>query len=271
MNVFKFEFRRLLKSAIVWSIVCSALVVIFMAFFPSMKDMGLQDLVSTKLDALPPAFLEAFNIKDTMDFGNISDYTAYVIQYIGMAVGIYGAILGVSALVKEESEGTIEFLYSKPITRVNIVTSKLLSSAAIFAVFIIIVGAVTMGISVVVKPEDVTMMEVLIDVKTVFIGMAFLGYIFMAIGFLISVVIKNSKQATSIALGVFFITYVFGIIGKLKEGLKGFLYLSPFDYVAPANILESGFEMKYILVGVGIIAISIVSTYVIYNKKDLAL
>ena len=41
-----------------------------------------------------------------------------------MAGGVYAAILGVSALVKEESEGTIEFLYSKPVTRSKIVTAK---------------------------------------------------------------------------------------------------------------------------------------------------
>ena len=62
------------------------------------------------------------------------------LQYIVMAGGIYAAILGVSALVKEESEGTIEFLYSKPVTRSKIVTSKILASAVIFFIFIIIVG-----------------------------------------------------------------------------------------------------------------------------------
>ena len=42
----------------------------------------------------------------------------------------------------------------------------------------------------------------------------------MSIGFLISVFIKSAKQATSIALGVFFTTYVIGILGKIQENLK---------------------------------------------------
>ncbi len=127
-----------------------------------------------------------------------------------------------------------------------------------------------MGISMAVKPEEVETMTLLMDIKTLFIGMAFLGYIFMAIGFLLSVIIKSSKQGTSIALGVFFTTYIFGIIGKMKDELEGFLYLSPFDYVVPAKLLKNGFEVKYVLLGLGIIAISIVTTYAIYNKKDLA-
>lgn len=270
MNVFKFEFKRLLKSAIIWSIVCVGLIGMFMAVFPSMKDSGMQEIVATKLDALPPALLEAFNLEEAVDFSNISDYLAYTIQYISMAAGIYGIILGISSLVKEESEGTIEFLYSKPITRSKIVTSKLLSSAIIFYIFIFIVGTATIGVSMAVKPEEVKAMTLITDIKTMFMGMAFLGYIFMALGFLLSVIIKSSKQVTSIALGVFFSTYIFGILGKLKDSLKGFLYLSPFDYMVPSKLIKDGFEAKYLFLGLGIIVISIGATYIIYRKKDLA-
>ena len=57
-----------------------------------------------------------------------------------MAGGIYAAILGVSSLAKEESEGTVEFLYSKPVTRSRIVTAKILANAFYtFLYFIIIV------------------------------------------------------------------------------------------------------------------------------------
>jgi ABC-2 type transport system permease protein len=185
-----------------------------------------------------------------------------------MAAGIYGAILGVSALVKEESEGTIEFLYSKPITRSKIVTAKLSASVLIFYMFIIILGVITMGISFMVKPEDIEVINMLMDIKALYIGMAFLGYIFMAIGFLISVFIKTSKQAVPIALAVFFTSYLIGIFGKLKDNLNFFLYFSPFDYVVPAKIIKNGFETKYLVLGLCIIIISIIGTYLVYNKKD---
>lgn len=268
MNVFKYEFRRLFKSAIIWSVVCGVIISMFMLFYPSMKDSGMQDLVLAKIDAMPEGFLEAFNLSGMVDFSKLPDYTAYVIQYIAMASGIYGAILGVSALVKEESEGTIEFLYSKPITRSKIVTAKLGASALIFYMFIILIGIVTMVVSFIVKPEEVKTMTMIMDIKTLYMGMAFLGYIFMAIGFLISVFIKKSKQAVPIALAVFFTTYLLGVFGKLKDNLKLFLYLSPFDYVTPAKIIKEGFEVKYLILGLLIMIISIVGTYVVYNKKD---
>ena len=268
MNMFKFEFKRLLKGSIIWSLVCSALIVMFMLFFPSMKEMGMQELVGSKLEVLPEAFLEAFNISGATDFSNISDFSAYVLQYIIMAGGIYAAILGVSALVKEESEGTIEFLYSKPVTRNKIITAKVLANAVIFYIFLIILGAITMAVSAVVKPEDIEMIDMFMDIKTLYIGMALIGYIFMAIGFLISVFIKSSKKAIPIALGVFFASYILGIFSKLQDRLSGFIYFSPFDYAPPSEIIKNGFETKFIVIGVCIIFISITITYIMYNKKD---
>ena len=268
MNMFKFEFKRLLKGSIIWYLVCSALIVMFMLFFPSMKEMGMQELVGSKLEVLPEAFLEAFNISGATDFSNISDFSAYVLQYIIMAGGIYAAILGVSALVKEESEGTIEFLYSKPVTRKKIITAKVLANAVIFYIFLIILGAITMAVSAVVKPEDIEMIDMFMDIKTLYIGMALIGYIFMAIGFLISVFIKSSKKAIPIALGVFFASYILGIFSKLQDRLSGFIYFSPFDYAPPSEIIKNGFETKFIVIGLCIIFISITITYIMYNKKD---
>ena len=112
------------------------------------------------------------------------------------------------------------------------------------------------------------MMTMLMDIKKLYIGMALIGYIFMAIGFLISVFVKSSKQATPIALGVFFASYVVGIFSKLQDRLSGLIYLSPFDYAAPSEIVKSGFESKFVIIGLFIIIISISITYIVYRKKD---
>lgn len=269
MNIFKFEFKRQFKSLMIWSIICSTLVILFMALFPSMKEMGMQDLVGEKLGSLPPAVLEAFNISGMMDFSNIKDFMSYCLQYLVIAMSVYGAILGVSALSKEEKEGTIEFLYSKPITRSKIVTSKILSSALIIFILIVIVGIVTMVMGTIVKPEDLETMDLLMDIKTLYLGAALIAYTFMALGFLISVLINPRSNVTAVALGTFFASFFMGVIGKMKDGLEWLIYLSPTDYFIPAKILNDGFEIKYIAIALVIIIVSIAGTYVIYNKKDL--
>lgn len=269
VNIFKFEFKMQFKSLIIWTTVCSALVVLFMALFPSMKEMGMQDLVGDKLDALPPAMLEAFNISGMMDFSNIKDFMSYCLQYIVMASGIYGIILGVSALSKEEKEGTIEFLYSKPVTRSKIVTCKLAASALIMFIFIMIVCVVTMAVGIMVKPEELKIIDLLMDIKIIYMGMALLSYTFMALGFMLSVLIKARTNVTAISLGVFFLSFFMGVIGKMKDGLEWLIYLSPTDYFIPSMVLNDGFEAKYLIVAIGVMIISILVTYILYNKKDL--
>ena len=112
MNIFKFEFKRLLKSCIIWSLVCGALITLFMSLFPTMEDMGMKQIVNDKMGGMPVEILKAFNIDSSMDFTDIFNYLGYAIQYIAMASAVYGAILGVNSLIREESQGTIEFLYS---------------------------------------------------------------------------------------------------------------------------------------------------------------
>lgn len=269
MNVFNFEFKRLFKPAIVWSLVCGAIIIMFMAFYPSMKDSGMQELLTTKLDAFPEGFMEAFNISGATDFSNIADYSAYVLQYVVMAGAVYASMLGVTSLIKEESDGTIEFLYSKPITRNKIVTAKLLASIFIFLTFVVIITAITLGVDIIIKPDDIAYGDIVKDTVTLYLGMVFISYIFMAVGFLISVFIKSAKKATPIALGIFFATYVIGVLSKMKDSLNTLIYLSPFDYAAPADIIKDGFEGKYIIIGFAIILVSICITYIVYNRKDL--
>ena len=53
MNIFKFESKRLFKPMLIWATVCILCIILFMSFYPSMSDLGIQDLVGSKLDALP--------------------------------------------------------------------------------------------------------------------------------------------------------------------------------------------------------------------------
>lgn len=269
MNIFQFEVKKLFKSCLVWSLLCAALIILFMAFFPSMRDSGIQELVATKLGAFPDGLMEAFGLDELVDFTDIMQYLAYVIQYISMAAAVYGAILGVNALLDEEVEGTIEFLYAQPVSRSEIVTSKILSRVFIMFIFIIIVGVTTMGISIALKPEDVDLLTMLMDIKNLFIGMSFVGFIYLAIGLLLSTILNPSSNSTATSIGVFFITYIFGVLSKMKDNLKLLRYLSPFDYALPMEIVRNGWNINYIIAGVGIIAISIIGTYIIYSKKDM--
>jgi ABC-2 type transport system permease protein len=268
MNIFKMELKKGLKPLAIWSVVCILLTILFMSMFPSMKDSGMQELVNTKMGAMPPALLEAFNLKDVPDFSKLNEYFAYVFQYIVIAGCIYAAILGAKSLIKEESEGTIEFLYAQPASRNRIVTMKILSSLAIFYLFLLIMAIISILMSLAVKPSDIEAINVIMDTKLMFSGLFLVGIVFMSIGFLISVLIHNLRLALPVSIGIFFVTYLLGMFSSMIEQLKFLKYFSPFHYAVPSELVRNGFETSNIILAILITIISISTTYLIYRKKD---
>ncbi len=269
MNVFQFEVKRLIKSCITWSVVCGILIILFMSFYPSMKDSGIQELVETKLNAFPEGMMQAIGLDEMVDFTDIIEYMAYIIQYISMATAIYASILGVNSLLEEEAMGTIEFLYAQPISRTRIVMCKIFSRNILLVIYLIIIGLVTTFISIILKPTDLNIFNMVKDIINIFAGMAFVGFIFLSIGLFLSTILKPNINSTAISIGFFFITYVMGVISKLRDGLEPLRILSPFDYALPMDLAKEGWNLNYVLLGTGIIILSTIGTFISYNRKDM--
>lgn len=268
MNIFKMEVKKGLKSLFIWSTICTLLIILFMSMFPSMKDSGMQELVDTKLGAMPPALLEAFGLDEAPDFSKLNEYFAYVFQYIVIAGSIYAGLLGAKSLIKEESEGTIEFLYAQPVSRTKIVTMKLLSSLALFYLFVVIMAVAAIVVSLIVKPAGLQIADLFMDIKTLFSGFFMVGLVFMAVGFMISALVPHLRLAMPISTGFFFVTYLLGIFAGMIDELSFLKYFSPFHYAVPGDVVKKGIEATNIVLALVISIISIAITYVIYRKKD---
>lgn len=269
MNIYKLELKSLFKGFLLWTSIVCGLIILFMAFYPSMKDDTMKELVGVKLTALPPAVLQAFGLSSLPDFTNITNYFCYVVQYMNITAAVYAAMLGSAALIREESDGTIEYLYAQPVTRSEIVGQKMLANLTIYALFVMAMGIVTAVLYLFMKPEGSNFAALMSDVKTVYLGMLFLGLIFLAVGFLASALLKNGKQAVSFSLGAVFSTYVLGICASIIKQLEFFKYFSPIDFVKPQELVKSGFQPEYVWIGLGIILVAVAATFLLYRRKDL--
>lgn len=271
MNIILFEFKRLIKPCLIWSCVCILLTILSMSIFPSMATSDMQELVQGKLGALPEGFLKAFNIEKNMDFSNLYSYLAYSLHYIAIASGIYGSILGVSALSKEESEETISFLYVKPLTRREILNTKILSHFMIYIAYILANVIITFLICLLVKTKEDTIAELLNKTILLFGGFFFIGIVFFSVGMLISILQKKKRDVIPISLGIFFISYFLGVISKLREEVTWLKYFSPLEYFSTNEIVVSGLDEKFILISWIIIVVSLLISYFLYRRKDFHL
>ncbi len=101
MNILHIEWKTRIKSLVVWAVVVIVILGVFMAFFPSMQSSGMQDLVNTKMNALPQDMMKILHMDSMADLTNIDAYFAYVFQYIFIAACVYAALIGAQALIKE--------------------------------------------------------------------------------------------------------------------------------------------------------------------------
>ncbi len=268
MNVYATELRRLSKSFISWLAVMVLLLGLFMAFFPSMASSEMTEIVKAKLDAIPEGLRKAFGIDEYIDFSDVMQYFSYIAQYIMMAACIYASILGSSALIKEESEGTIEFLYAQPVSRAKILLAKLQSTLSILLLFNIIMYAASLILCGIFRKPGYDYIGLL---TVVFTGMTAVQIVFLAIGLALSTVMARASQAVPVSLALFFTTFILGTFSSIISDLEWLKYISPFNYATPANIVKSGgnIETVYIILMAGIVAVSIAFSFLRYRSKDL--
>lgn len=267
MNMYKVELKNSFKYFVIWSVILIGILGLFMALFPSMSNSGMNEIIQAKMDALPEEMIKAFGI-EVIDFTDILQYFAYSAQYILIASCVYAGILGANSLIKEESEGTIEFLYAQPISRSKIVTTKILSNFTLIYILTILLFLSTFVLFEILKPKGY---EYFMDLVMVFKGMFLAQFTFFSIGLMVSTIIKKVSLATPIMLGVVFATYMLGMFSTIIEKLEGLKYVSPIHYVMPSAILKNNgnIEIGYMIICIVLIVVSIGFAYYRYNKKDL--
>ena len=132
LNLFLKELKNNLKGTVITSLV----VVLYTAFsffiYASMKEN-----ISKVTDfyyIMPESFQVAFNFHINQWDNVLGYYVTYFVYFVPIITGCYSIILGTKLLSKEEQNKTAEFLLSRPLSRNQIISSKL------FTFFIHILG-----------------------------------------------------------------------------------------------------------------------------------
>ncbi len=261
MTLLFHEIRQNRLSLMIWSAAISFMLAVCVLIYPEMSSqMG--DISTMFADM--GAFTSAFGM-DQLNFGEFMGYFGIECgNVLGLGGAIFAAILGASALAKEEKDKTAEFLLTHPISRERIITEKLL---AVFAQVIIL------NISVV----AVTCLAILIvgvEADVGILALVFLAYLLLqleiaAITFGVSAFMK--RGALGLGLGLVFGTYFINILANLTEDLKIFKYITPFGYADGAHIIpEESIEIKYLAVGIALTVAGVAAAYLKYRKKDIA-
>lgn len=262
MNVFLRELTAYRKSTITWTISLSLMVMFFMGLFPAFT----QDVEATRevLSSFPEAVRSALDIS-LDNFFSVNGFYAYLLSFAILSAAIQAMNAGTGVISKEMSGKTADFLLSKPITRVSVITAKL--AAALTGIFITDVVFITMGYisASTASKEPFDAATFFVMSSTVFL----VQLIFFALGALFAVSLPKIKSVVSVTLPTVFALYIVGMIGDVLENDSA-RYLSPFKYYDSVYIIEhSALETKYLVVEAAVVVVAVALSYVIFIKKDV--
>lgn len=271
MTIAKMEVRTLVKGLLIWLVLFAVILFGFTAIYPQMHDSAMQDALNATLKGLSPDLLKTFNISTTgsTSFLVATGFFAYYFQYMFLAAAVYAMMLGSQALIKEETDGTIEFLYAQPVTRSGIVSGKLGANTFILALFWLISYLVSLGATILFKQQGDTNQAIIKGISQVFVQEGLILLFFLFLGLLLSTLMKSSKQATGLSLGIVFGFYLIGIFADLNDKFSWAKNFSPIHMGIPSKLLEN--YLSFATVGglIGLCLLFLIGTYAIYQRKDL--
>ena len=260
MTVFKHELRQGRSALIIWTAAISFMLGICIVIYPEMStQMG--DISAMFADM--GSFSQAFGM-DRINFGEFLGFFGVECgNVLGLGGAFFAALLGISALAKEEKEHTAEFLLTHPVSRTRVITEKLCAVIAQIVILNLAVIAVT-ALSVLIIGEEA-------DIKT--FALLFLSFFLMqlevaAVTFGISAFLR--RGSLGIGLGLAAVFYFMNIVANLIDETKFLKYITPFGYTESADIIADGaLNGGYLAVGMALAAIGVILAFWKYGRKDI--
>lgn len=265
MNLFAREMRRNRTSFLIWITAMIAVNAMVMASFPSVAEMAKN--TEAMLSQYPEEFVRAMNL-DVLKMTNVLHFYASRSFLLSTIMGsVYAIMLSSCILSKEENDHTIEFLLSKPLSRVSIVSSKTFSVLMYVTAFDVSFSAVNLVILNHFKLEDFSMKGFLL----VSLGAWLIHLVFAFLGLTISATIPRTRTDISVGLGIVFVGYFLSIVASLSDKLSFTKYLTPFSYFNTKDlVVNTTIEPLYLAITVIVCASAMVFTYLYYKRKDIA-
>lgn len=262
MNMFLHELKVYRKSAIIWSASLAVLIFLFLSLYPSFANSAAD--VKSLLKGYPESVRKAFGIS----IGEITKFISFysfVFTYVMLCGAIQAMNLGISIISKEVRGKTADFLMSKPVTRTQIMTSKILAALTliVFTNIVYLIVAYIMASAVTSKAFS---MKIFFMIS---ITLFFIQLIFLPLGVFISVVAQKIKSSISVSLSTVFAFYAIGMLQSTISD-KSIKYITPFKYFDPGYIIKNAsYETPFVIITIIIIVALIVASYGIYSKKDV--
>jgi len=262
--MFKREMKINFKSFVIWTAILIGLFLVVFLVYPSIIDSENVEMIDSMMKIFPEEMLKAFN----MDISSIDTAFGWLksegFVFILLITGIYSGILGSNILLKEESDKTIEYLNSLPVTRKKIAGNKIVCGLFYIILMVIIVGIFNF-IGLTLSGEFDKKSYILLSITPMFSSI-----VIFSICLFLSTFTHKTKKTLGISLGIVFASYFLNIISELGESTEFLKYISIFTLADIRNvIIDVAINPLMAILAIGITLIFIILTIIHYERKEL--
>ncbi len=262
-NIYKHEFLTRLTSVITWSLALTFLVVFYFSIFPVFADQAA--LMNEFLARYPKELRAAFGM-DKMDLASVLGYYSFIFMFVQLCLAIQASNYGFGLVSIEESELTADFLLSKPVSRTQVLTSKLLAALTSLLLTALVVAVSSLvAIALFRGGREYEPRTLLLLLLSIVIFQLF----FLSVGLVVSLLVRRVRSVTPYALGLGFGAYVLsafsGVFGEVALEL-----ITPFKHLDATYIVKNGaYDTPLVLINVAVSLVSLVVTYWLYIRRDI--
>ena len=255
-NLYYKELKRNRKNLFIWSAIAMFFTLMITSLYPSMQDAG-----EAMMETMPKGMTKAFGMDMEQWTHIMGYYKTYYGFHIILIMSIYVCSTGANILSKEERDKTSEFLFSKPMSRKSLFTTKIASLYSL-TILIFIIQSITSIIGISLFDNGTVDWEKFRYMH--FNGLVLISF-FASIGLLISMLSKPKKNFIGLVVGLVFTCFFLYAISKSVEEANWLGYLSPFYYLNFDEKTDFVAVMGFTLLAI----FSLLTSFKIFEKKDI--
>lgn len=262
--MFKRELKVNLKNFIIWTTILVGIFLVVFLVYPSLTSNENIQMLNDMLTMFPEEMIKAFN----MDISSIDTAFGWMktegFTFVLLVTGIFSGILGANILLKEESDKTIEYLNSLPVTRKSIAISKILCGAFYIVLMILVVGVFNfIGLSL--SEEFDKKAYIALSITPLFSSLTI-----FSICLFLSTFTHKTKKTLGISLGIVFASYFLNIISELGESTEFLKYVSIFTLADVRNVIIERAINPVMVVSTALLVVGFIALTIIrYERKEL--
>ncbi len=262
MNLYLFEIRSYIRSAIIW---IASIILMFMllmnGMFPLYMDAA--DSIEAVLANFPPAFAQAFGIAIGKMF-TFGGFYSFSFGYISLIAGVMASSLAITVFAREKKAKSLDFILTKPISRTKIFFNKLFACITILFMVNLVYEIFFVIVYYAVGEGDASLGRVIYGGAGVF----FTQLLFLGFGIVFALTAKKIRSISGTGT-------LFGVTAFILSSLANVLeeetmyYIAPLKYFEPYRIFDGeNYEGKFVVAAILILAVCLSVAYWKFIKSD---